>query len=80
MRSGAVGLQPGIYVRKHSTQSYKEVLVILEGQRSFLLDNRQALEMKTGAILFCPPHTIHDVQNTGASPLRYIFIVARAEW
>jgi mannose-6-phosphate isomerase-like protein (cupin superfamily) len=28
---------------------------------------------------YAPPHTEHDVVNTGEGRLRYIFIVARAE-
>jgi hypothetical protein len=29
------------------------------------------------AVAYCPPGTEHDVVNTGAVPLRYIYLVAK---
>jgi mannose-6-phosphate isomerase-like protein (cupin superfamily) len=79
MRSGAVTLQPGISVGKHTTESYEELLVILEGSGAFILTDGTQLDMKLNTVLYCPPFTEHDVTNTGSTPLRYIYIVAKAD-
>ncbi|MGV8049214.1 MAG: cupin domain-containing protein [Anaerolineaceae bacterium] len=79
MRSGEVMLNPGQTVGKHSTHNNEELLVILEGEGAFLLDATTQLEIKVGTVLYCPPETEHDVLNTGATPLRYIYIVSKAE-
>ena len=78
MRSGAVTLQPGKSVGKHSTENNEELLVILEGFGVFILNDGSQLEMKVNNVLYCPPFTEHDVKNTGATPLRYIYVVAKA--
>lgn len=79
MRSGVVTLQPGNSVGKHTTEAYEELLVILEGSGAFILTDGRQLEMKVEHVLYCPPFTEHDVLNTGTTPLRYIYIVAKAE-
>lgn len=79
MRSGAVTLPPGKSVGKHTTESFEELLIILEGSGAFILNNGRQLEMKVNTVLYCPPFTEHDVMNTGATPLRYIYVVAKAD-
>lgn len=79
MRSGAVTLPPGKSVGKHTTDNFEELLVILEGCGVFILNGGRQLEMKINTVLYCPPFTEHDVMNTGASPLRYIYVVAKAD-
>ena len=79
MRSGAVTLSPGKSVGKHNTENNEELLVILEGSGAFILNDGRQLEMKVNTILYCPPFTEHDVMNTGSAPLRYIYVVAKAE-
>jgi len=78
IRSGKVVLQPGEAVGKHSTESYEELLIILEGEGLFLLDDGQHLEINANSVLYCPSKTHHDVKNTGLTPLRYIYVVAKA--
>ena len=79
MRSGAVTLQPGKSVGKHTTEAYEELLVIVEGSGAFILTDGRQLEMKVEHVLYCPPFTVHDVMNTGSIPLRYIYVVAKAD-
>ena len=77
MRSGAVTLQPGKTVGKHNTESYEEVIIVLEGEGFMILSGGKQLELKVGTLLYCPPDTEHDVKNTGSTPLRYIYVVAK---
>jgi quercetin dioxygenase-like cupin family protein len=79
MRAGVVTLQPGTCVGNHSTEDREEILVILEGNGTFILENGKQLEMKVNAVLYCPPHTGHDVKNTGTTPLRYVYVVAKVD-
>ena len=78
MRAGAVSLAPGQTVGKHSTESYEEFIIILEGRGSMIMSDGSLLDMKVGTALYCPPDTEHDVRNTGSGPLRYIYVVAKA--
>jgi len=77
LRSGAVTLQQGKTVGKHSTESYEELIIVLEGQGSMILSDGKQLEIKMGTALYCPPDTEHDVKNTGSGPLTYIYVVAK---
>jgi quercetin dioxygenase-like cupin family protein len=77
MRSGAVTLQPGKTVGKHNTEGYEEFILVLEGRGSMMLSDGRQLEMTVGSAVYCPPDTEHDVKNTGLTPLRYVYVVAK---
>jgi mannose-6-phosphate isomerase-like protein (cupin superfamily) len=78
MRSGRVILNPGKSVGKHSTDEYEEILVILEGQGEMRITGGKTLKLNNSVVAYCPPHSEHDVFNTGEENLRYIYIVAKA--
>ena len=77
MRAGKVVLKPGKTVGRHSTEGNEELLVVLVGEGVFLLSNGQKMEISSGNVLYCPPDTEHDVQNTGSTALEYIYVVAK---
>ncbi|MGA2504136.1 MAG: cupin domain-containing protein [Anaerolineales bacterium] len=79
LRSGAVSLQPGKTVGKHSTEGNEELLIVLNGEGSLLLGESRQLKMNIGTVLYCPPDTEHDVRNTGSNILRYIYVTARTK-
>ena len=79
LRSGAVALQPGKSVGRHSTGTNEELIVVLEGEGALLLHEDQELLLKADTVAYCPPDTEHDVKNTGPSVLRYVYVVARAK-
>ncbi len=79
IRSGLVTLAPGASIGKHNTKTYEEMLVPLEGEGELRITGRPAITIKPGLITYAPAHTEHNVTNTGSKPLRYIFIVAKAE-
>lgn len=80
MRSGKVILQPGESVGEHSTKSNEELIIILEGEGRFLLDNNEFLEFTADSVLYCPPNTQHNILNSGSTILSYIYVVARANF
>jgi mannose-6-phosphate isomerase-like protein (cupin superfamily) len=77
MRSGRVYLQPGESCGEHSTEAHEETLIFLSGKGTALIGKEQtAYEIGQGKIIYIPPHTIHDMKNTGTEPLVYIYCVA----
>jgi quercetin dioxygenase-like cupin family protein len=76
LRSGYVVLAPGTSVGRHSTERYEELIVVLSGAGELSLTGRSPLPLREGTVAYSPPHTEHDVLNTGAVPLRYLYIVA----
>ena len=76
MRSGYVVLGPGRSVGKHSTESYEEVVVILDGKGKMTITRGPELALHQRSVAYCPPHTEHDVTNVGSEPLRYLYVIA----
>ncbi len=77
MRSGRVYLLPGQSCGQHSTKAHEETLVFLSGKGTALIGKEQkAYEIGEGKIIYIPPHTTHDMKNTGTEPLIYIYCVA----
>ena len=78
MRSGRVYLEPGKACGQHSTKNHEELLVFLAGQGELLIGDHDRLAVGAGKVAYIPPETLHDVKNTGAGPLAYIYCVAPA--
>lgn len=78
MRSGSVVLLPGQSVGRHTTGDHEEVIVVLAGEGEMRLSGENTLPLAANSVAYCPPTTEHDVFNTGAEPLRYIYVVAKA--
>jgi len=80
MRSGRVYLQPGETCGRHSTEQHEEMLVFLSGKGTALIGEQETpFEVGQGKVSYIPPHTIHNVKNTGAEPLIYIYCVTPVE-
>lgn len=77
MRSGYVELLPGESVGLHSTEDYEEMIVPLSGSGQLTSPGLDPLPIMVNFILYNPPHTPHDVVNTGDVPLRYLYIVTK---
>ena len=76
MRSGRVYLQPGDACGCHSTKYREEMLIFLSGQGQALIgEQKKILEINRGKVAYIPPHTIHNIKNTGTEPLIYIYCV-----
>jgi mannose-6-phosphate isomerase-like protein (cupin superfamily) len=75
MRSGRVYLSPGQACGRHSTKDREELLVFLSGQGELLIGEQDRFEVGQGKVSYIPPHTAHDVKNTGSEPLVYIYCV-----
>jgi quercetin dioxygenase-like cupin family protein len=79
MRSGFVRLKPGATVGWHTTGKNEEALVILHGQGTALIDGQAKQPFTAPALVYIPPATRHNVANTGAELLEYVYVVAPAK-
>jgi mannose-6-phosphate isomerase-like protein (cupin superfamily) len=78
MRSGFVRLMPGQTVGWHTTGKNEEALVVLHGKGTALIDGKPGLPFVAPALVYIPPATRHNVENTGSDPLEYEYVVAPA--
>jgi quercetin dioxygenase-like cupin family protein len=79
LRSGHVMLQTGESVGKHTTGTCEELLVVLAGRGEMSFAAHAPLQLIAPCAAYCPPHTEHDVKNTGPEVLRYVYVVARVQ-
>lgn len=77
MKAGRVFLGPGDECGKHSTEAREELLVFLQGkgQAVFGKDGKDRMLVGKGKVAYIPPHTEHNIVNTGSEPLVYVFCV-----
>jgi mannose-6-phosphate isomerase-like protein (cupin superfamily) len=76
MRSGFVRLRPGESVGWHSTNGNEESLVILTGGGQALIEGQSAREFSARELVYIPPSARHNITNTGADVLEYVYVVA----
>ncbi|MGD0348103.1 MAG: cupin domain-containing protein [Terracidiphilus sp.] len=79
MRSGFVRLKPGQTVGWHTTGKNEEALVVLHGKGKALIDGHPGMPFVAPALVYIPPATRHNVENTGSDPLEYEYVVAPAK-
>jgi quercetin dioxygenase-like cupin family protein len=79
MRSGFVRLKPGETVGWHTTGKNEEALVVLHGKGNALIDGRPGMPFVAPALVYIPPDTRHNVENTGSDLLEYEYVVAPAK-
>jgi len=76
MRAGLVTLQPGEAVGRHNTGAREEVILVLEGAGRVEVVGGAPLEVRAPMAAYMPPHHEHDVINTGAGRMRYVYVVS----
>lgn len=77
MRSGRVFLKTGQECGAHSTKAHEEILIFLGGLgTAHVGDPAESLSVGRGKVLYIPPHTPHNIINSGTEPLIYIYCVA----
>ena len=79
MRGGNVRLKPGASVGWHNTEQHEEALVILRGAGAANIEGQPDLALSEHQLAYIPPQTKHNVTNTGAQEMEYVWIVAPAQ-
>jgi mannose-6-phosphate isomerase-like protein (cupin superfamily) len=78
MRSGFVRLKPWEAVGWHTTGDHEEALVILRGSGEAQIEGHKPMPVASRVMVYIPPMTRHNVQNTGREVLEYVYVVAPA--
>ena len=78
MRSGLMILQPGKDCGWHSTENYEEMIICLAGAGELRSEAGPPQSLAAGQYGYNPPHTRHNVFNTGTEAMRYVYVVAPA--
>ena len=78
MKAGRVIVEPGQSCGRHSTNDREELLVFLAGSGRAIIEGCEPFDVGLGKVAYIPPQTNHDIQNTGAEPLIYVYCVAPA--
>ncbi len=76
MRSGFVRLKPGQSVGWHTTGHNEECLIILRGAGDALIEGQPKHSFAAPRAVYIPPVAKHNVTNTGAGTLEYVYVVA----
>ncbi len=77
--SGLVTLKVDEKVGHHNTENYEEIIVVFSGEGQMFFEDGKVFDLKYGIIAYCPPHTEHDVKNTGTTPLKYLYIASKTK-
>lgn len=78
--SGVVTLDPESSGELHSTKTYEELIIVLNGQGLVKIINDKSLELRYGNIAFIPPNSEHQVFNTGPEKLKYIYVATKSKF
>jgi quercetin dioxygenase-like cupin family protein len=76
VESGYVTLAPGQDVGFHSTGSYEELVITLEGRGEMETKDLGRTAFAQGVVLHAFPNSEHDIWNTGDTVLRYIYVAS----
>jgi quercetin dioxygenase-like cupin family protein len=79
MHGGFVRLKPGQTVGWHTTGQNEEALVVLRGKGTALIEGKPGIPFVAPALVYIPPGTRHNVENTGSDPVEYGYVVAPAK-
>ncbi|OGG04842.1 hypothetical protein A2Z33_06060 [Candidatus Gottesmanbacteria bacterium RBG_16_52_11] len=75
LKSGLVVLKPGENVGEHVTENREEILIVLAGRASVMV-NGHTVTLPSGESHFIPVGTAHNVINRGRKELKYIYVVS----
>ncbi len=76
MKSGYVTLKPGESVGLHKTEAREEMIIFLEGKAQVYLGGKPKVFVQEKQVLYIPPHTEHDIKNSGEKDLHYVYVVS----
>ena len=74
IKSGRVRLEPGEEVGVHKTESREEVIVVLKGNATLIMDGRD-IKINEGDTHFIEEGKTHNVKNNGTERLEYVYVV-----
>jgi len=74
VKSGCVLLNKGEEVGAHKTAKREEIIVILQGKATIIIEGERKTVEKNN-VVYIPPDKIHNICNESEEELKYIYIV-----
>lgn len=72
LAAGIVEFPVGTTAPPHSHSSQEELIYVVDGMGSIMLDHREQ-ELEPGVFVFIPPGVVHQVRNNGPEPVRLLY-------
>ena len=72
--SGLQEVAPGGYVREHAHDPHEELILVVEGRGSAVIDGERH-PMQSGTTLYLAPNSRHTFINEGDGPLRFFWVL-----
>ena len=79
LKSGLVVLGKNESVGEHNTEDREEILIVIEGKGRIVIDGSLCFAFEEGEAIYVAPRTVHDIQNAGEIPLRYVYVTCPAK-
>lgn len=76
LRSRAIVLPPGAEVGQHSSHDHEEVVVIVKGDATIVINGSEQQVAARHAV-YIPPSTVHNIVNNSPRPLTYVYVRTR---
>lgn len=74
IKSGYVVLHKGEEIGEHTTDDKEEILYIIEGEATVIVEgNKEYVEAES--MIYIPPNKLHNVLNEADEDLKYIYVV-----
>lgn len=74
IKSGLVILKKGEQVGKHITENKEEIIIILLGKATILVEDKKII-VKKNHLVYIGPNKKHNIKNESSNILKYIYIV-----
>lgn len=78
VRSGFVILNADESVGWHNTEARHEIIIILKGKAKVHYGAKGRFNLSDNSFVYLPPQTLHNVENTGRRPLKYVYITSNS--
>ena len=67
-------IEPGMLKNRHAHPNSDSIIVILEGEGEYYLNETESHPIKPGDVCIAPAGSLHGVANTGTVPIRYLCV------
>ena len=75
LKSGRVILQPGEDVGIHTTDNREEIIIVLKGTATIILEGKEST-ITSGNHSYIPINIEHNIRNDSNEVLEYVYVVA----
>lgn len=75
IKSGYVLLHKGEAIGEHVTENKEEVLYIIEGEVTIIIEGIAEFA-ESGSMIYIPPHSKHNIKNESDEDVKYIYVVS----